>query len=68
VLLFEDADIVFSDEEDFYPSLIKLFNMTKVPIIITASNKHIINQHLVTMMKENEVEYGEIDYEYEVQS
>ena len=47
VLLFEDADIVFRDEPDFYSNLIKLFNMTKVPIIITASDKDMISSNLI---------------------
>lgn len=38
VLLFEDVDTVFVDETDFYSQLTKLLVLTKVPILMTASN------------------------------
>lgn len=38
MLLFEDVDTVFADETDFYSQLSKLCLVTKVPILMTASN------------------------------
>jgi len=37
-LFFEDVDVIFEDESDFYSQLSRLISITKVPIILTASN------------------------------
>ena len=47
IILFEDADIVFPDEDDFYLQLSKLVPNSKVPIIITASDEKTIVSKLV---------------------
>lgn len=47
ILLFEDIDVVFNDENDFYSQLIKLLQVTKVPIIMTASNFEIVKRNLI---------------------
>ena len=38
LLFFEDVDIVFKDEADFYPQLLKLLHMTKVPVVLSATS------------------------------
>ena len=53
VLLFEDIDTVFADEPDFYSSLSKLLMVTKVPIVLTASNHQYINKHLLPILNKN---------------
>jgi hypothetical protein len=51
VLLFEDVDTVFHDEVDFYPQLVKLLSMTKVPVLMTASSASYIETHLAPLLR-----------------
>jgi len=53
LLLFEDVDIVFSDESDFYSQLSKLLLVTKVPVLMTASNFQYISKHLLPILNRN---------------
>ena len=50
MLLFEDVDTVFADETDFYSQLSKLCLVTKVPILMTASNYQYISKHLLPIL------------------
>ena len=37
ILLFEDIDVVYYDEQEFHSQLLKLMAVTKIPIILTMS-------------------------------
>ena len=47
LLLFEDIDIVFSDEGEFFGQLTKLMQVTKIPVMLTASNSTFVSTHLL---------------------
>ena len=51
LLLLEDVDQVFADEPDFYAQLTKLLQVTKVPIILTASNQSYLSTHLLPLLR-----------------
>ena len=42
--------MVFKDESEFYFQLVKLLQMTKVPVILSASNPSFVTQHLYPML------------------
>ena len=60
LLLAEDIDTVFADEPDFYYQLCKLLTITKVPVILTASNASYIQTHFVPLLQKNQ---DSIDFE-----
>jgi hypothetical protein len=64
VLLFEDVDTVFVDETDFYSQLTKLLVLTKVPILMTASNYQYISKHLLPILarSKDQIAYEVINY------
>lgn len=64
VLLFEDVDTVFVDETDFYSQLTKLLVLTKVPILMTASNYQYIYKHLLPILARSKdpIAYEVVNY------
>jgi len=56
---------VFSDEADFYSQLVKLIQVTKVPIILTASNSTYVCTHLLPLLRKNGVEFEMLKYSFE---
>eukprot|EP00347_Sterkiella_histriomuscorum_P016083 403354553 len=64
ILLFEDMDIVFQDESEFYPQLIKLMQITKVPIILTASNMEKVNESFLQHLEHNLIPFNLVKYKY----
>jgi len=55
---------VFVDETDFYSQLTKLLVVTKVPIIMTASNYQYISKHLIPILARNkeQISYEVVNY------
>lgn len=64
LLLFEDIDLVFNDEADFYSQLGKLIQVTKVPVILTASNSTYICAHLLPLLRKTGVEFEMLKYAF----
>ena len=64
LLLFEDIDLVFNDEADFYSQLGKLIQVTKVPVILTASNSTYICTHLLPLLRKTSVEFEMLKYAF----
>jgi len=65
-LLFEDVDIIFPDEDEFYGLLSKLIPNSKVPIILTASDEDKIYNNLIKPYFEKVVDDGFIVHDPEV--
>ena len=63
-MLFEDIDIVFYDESDFYSQLNKLLNLTKVPVILTAKDIQLIKDNLINGLKDNDITFDIVKYKY----
>ena len=67
LILFEDADITFPDEEEFYFQLKKLIPSSKVPIILTSDNKGAIEDKLINQyFKTKEEDDGFVRTESEI--
>jgi hypothetical protein len=62
VLFFEDIDIVFKDEADFYPQLLKLLQMTKVPIVLSATSQVYLAHHLVPILERAGIPYESVQF------
>lgn len=62
LLLFEDVDVIFEDESDFYSQLTRLISMTKVPIIITATNQRFITENLLPVLHRSQLNYETMQY------
>jgi hypothetical protein len=62
VLFFEDIDIVFKDEADFYPQLLKLLQMTKVPIVLSATSQLYLAHHLVPILDRAGIPYESVQF------
>ena len=62
--MFEDIDIVFFDEGDFYMQLSKLMAVTKVPIILTASNSTYVCENLLPLLQKQSIEFEMIKYAF----
>lgn len=63
--MFEDIDIVFNDEPDFYTQLSKLIQVTKVPVILTASNSTYVCANLLPLLRKTGVEFEMLKYSFE---
>lgn len=63
VMLFEDIDIVFNDEGEFYGQLSKLLLLTKIPVIMTATNASFISSNLLPLLKKS---YQQSQLEFEM--
>lgn len=57
MLLFEDVDTVFVDETEFYSQLAKLCLVTKVPILMTASNFEYVSRHLLPILNKHKDQF-----------
>lgn len=62
LLFFEDVDVIFEDEADFYSQLIKLIGMTKVPIILTATSQYFVSKNLLPALHRAQLNYETIQY------
>ena len=62
MLFFEDIDIVFKDEADFYPQLLKLLQMTKVPIVLSATSQVYLAHHLVPILEREGIPYESVQF------
>lgn len=60
LLFFEDVDVIFEDESDFYSQLTKLIGMTKVPIILTATSQLFISKNLLPTLHRAQLNYETI--------
>lgn len=56
--------MVFNDEGDFYRELSKLIQVTKVPIILTASNSTYICANLLPLLRKTGVEFEMLKYAF----
>ena len=56
VILFEDVDQTFEGEEDFYSSLRKLIQSSRVPVLMTANSHDAVNENLVKQFFEKREE------------
>ena len=64
LLLFEDIDLVFNDEGEFYGQLSKLITVTKVPVILTASNSSYVCSNLLPLLRKTGVEFEMLKYTF----
>ena len=62
LLFFEDVDVIFEDESDFYSQLSRLISITKVPIILTASNYSFITKNLLPVLHRSQLNYETLQY------
>ena len=55
---------MFNDEGDFYRELGKLIQVTKVPVILTASNSTYVSAHLLPLLRKTGVEFELLKYAF----
>jgi hypothetical protein len=56
--------MVFYDETEFHYQLNKLVSATKIPVILTLSNKDLVKETLIDYLKDNGTQYDIIRYRY----
>lgn len=64
ILLFEDIDQVFTDEGEFHSQLIKLLEVTKVPVIFTMRENKALKEYLKQKMVELGLAFDVVKYRY----
>ena len=57
LLYFSDVDVVFADEQDFYSQLVKLIQVTRVPVIVSAASHTYVAQHLFPVLHRNHISF-----------
>jgi len=62
IILFEDADVVFSDEGDFFKEILKLSRVSRVPIVVSFSKLDLIAP-LISMFEKEDLVYDEAKYQ-----
>jgi len=53
---------VFYDEEEFYYQLMKVLEVTKVPVILTLNNKSDMKKEIISLLKERHIDFEEVFY------
>lgn len=53
---------MFNDEGEFYGQLTKLMQVTKVPVVLTASNSTFVSAHLLPLLRKTGVQFELIKY------
>ncbi|CDW79280.1 UNKNOWN [Stylonychia lemnae] len=64
ILFFEDIDVAFYDESEFFTQLHKIMQITKVPIIMTASNMDLVKNLFLSNLKDQDITYDLVKYKY----